>query len=427
MAPINASGNDTEAVVGMSAPAAARTPALAGDSPAPAADTTPSKTSNSETGSRPITIVIDALGGDNAPAVVCDGVRAYLQSESDVNIILTGSAQAIEPLVQEFPGRVEAVVTTQAIGMDEHPAAAIKHKKDSSIVVACQLVKEGRADAFFSAGSTGASMAAATLIIGRIKGVARPAILTVIPAPACPVVLIDIGANADIKPANLLQFAFMGRAYAKAILGVASPRIGLLNIGSEEKKGSALTQEVYALLAEQLEGFAGNAEGNDFFSGAFDCIVTDGFTGNVVLKTLEGTSAVLFKEIKKALMSSFTAKLGAALVKGRLAGLKETFSADKVGGAPLLGLRNVVIIGHGSSNAKAIVNGIHAAAFAVRAQLPQLIEKEISAEKDTRPEGALSTEKDTRPEGTTSPEETTSAEKDTRPEGALSAEKDASQ
>ena len=329
------------------------------------------------TDGRRITVVVDVLGGDNAPKVVCEGVRAFVQNEQGVNIVLTGPVDVVQPLADEYPDRIEAVATTEFIGMDEHPATAVKQKKDSSIVVACRLVKEGRADAFFSAGNTGACMAAATLILGRLKGVQRPAILTVVPAPTGPLAFLDIGANADVKPEYLLQFAQMGRAYAMSVLHVPAPRIGLLNIGSEESKGSAFAQEVYALLAARLEGFAGNAEGNDFFAGTFDCIVTDGFTGNVVLKAMEGAVSVLFREIKGALMSSFTAKLGAALVKGKLMELKELMSADEYGGAPLLGLKNIVIIGHGSSNVKAIANGIRVSAEAVRVQLPLLIEKAV--------------------------------------------------
>ena len=329
------------------------------------------------TDSRPVTVAVDACGGDRAPEVVCAGVRALMQTEQGINIILIGSAEAIKPLADEFPGRIEAVATTESIGMDEHPATAVRQKKDSSIVVGCRLVKEGRADAFFSAGNTGACMAAATLIIGRLKGVARPAILTVIPAPAGSLALLDVGANADVRPGYLLQFAQMGQAYAKSILRIPAPRVGLLNIGSEESKGSVFAQEVYALLAAQLEGFAGNAEGNDFFSGAFDCIVTDGFTGNVALKTMEGMASALFKQLKIALSSSFTAKLGAGLVKGKLMELKESMSADKYGGAPLLGLKKVVTIGHGSSNVTAITNGIRASAEAVRAELPLLIERAV--------------------------------------------------
>ena len=331
-----------------------------------------------EVHARPLTIAVDVLGGDHAPTVVCDGVSAFVTQEPDCNILLTGPADVVESLALRHPGRICAHPTTEFIGMDEHPATAVKTKKDSSIVVACRLVKDGHADAFFSAGSTGACMAAATLVIGRIKKVARPAIAAVIPAPENPVVLLDVGANADVKPEYLLQFAQMGRAYAAAVLGVPEPRIGLLNIGSEPSKGSMLAQEAFSLLSANMAGFAGNAEGNDLFTGAFDCIVTDGFTGNVVLKTTEGTASALFKLMKAALTSSISAKVGAGLVKNKLAALKDTMSAEKYGGAPLLGLKNVVIIGHGSSNARAITNGIRATADAVRAHLPQRIEATIA-------------------------------------------------
>ncbi|MDR2492614.1 MAG: phosphate acyltransferase PlsX [Coriobacteriales bacterium] len=333
----------------------------------------------------PVTVAVDALGGDKAPDVVCAGARAALEADPFLSLVLTGHEEVVVPFAQEQPARVTAFSTTEAIGMDEHPATAVKAKRDSSIVVACRLVKEGSADAFFSAGSTGACMAAATLVIGRAKGVSRPAIAAVIPAPAAPVVLADVGANADVKPEYLLQFAHMACAYAKAVLNVSEPRCALLNIGSEEAKGSALAQEAHLLLARELEGFAGNAEGDDVFSGRFDCIVTDGFTGNILLKAIEGTAGALFAQLKSVFTSSLSAKLGACLVKSRLSVLKETMSAEKYGGAPLLGLKAPVVIGHGSSSATAIANGIHATAEMVRAGLAGRVADAISASELTAP------------------------------------------
>jgi glycerol-3-phosphate acyltransferase PlsX len=324
-----------------------------------------------------ITIAVDVLGGDHAPEVVLEGITAALAFDQSLNILLTGPAEIIEPFAART-GRVAAVPTTEAIAMDEHPAEAVRKKKDSSIVVGCKLVKEGRAQGFFSAGSTGACMAAATLYIGRIKGISRPTIVSVLPAPAHPVVLTDVGANADVKPDYLLQFAQMATIYAERIVGIQNPRVGLLNIGSEETKGNQLAQEAHTLLTQKLENFAGNAEGDDVLAGNFDIIVTDGFTGNVVLKTIEGTTATLFGALKQAFTSSLTRKLGASLVMSGLRDLKKNFSADEVGGAPLLGVSGSCIIGHGSSSPKAIANGIAATARCIRTEVPRLIAEAIN-------------------------------------------------
>jgi len=253
--------------------------------------------------------------------------------------------------------------------MDEHPANAVRSKKDSSIVVGAQLVRDGEADAFFSAGSTGACMAAATLVMGRIKGVSRPAIATVLPTTGAPCVLLDVGANADCKPENLLQFAEMGEAYASVVLGVASPRVALLNIGEEPTKGSMLAQEAHALLAERLGSFVGNVEGRGVLAGVADVIVTDGFTGNVALKLLEGTSAVLLGQVKDAMTSSTVRKLAAAVLKPALVDMKKRLDPDTYGGAPLLGVNGVCIIGHGSSGPKAVENAIRVAVQAVEGGL----------------------------------------------------------
>ncbi|NTU89674.1 MAG: phosphate acyltransferase PlsX [Actinobacteria bacterium] len=320
----------------------------------------------------PVCICVDALGGDNAPGVVLEGVDRALAVDPALSIILTGPKEVVEPFAATRP-RVSAVATTQFIDMDEHPAQAVRTKGDSSIVAGCRLVKEGRAQGFFSAGSTGACMAAATLVMGRIKGIARPAIATVIPSPVRPVVLTDVGANADCKPEYLLQFAQMGSLYAQHILGIAKPRVALLNIGEEETKGSVMAQESYALMKEKLTNFAGNAEGRDILAATYDVFVTDGFTGNVVLKTIEGTSSVLFKTIKGIMVSSLATKLAALVLKPGLKKLMTQIDPDTTGGAPLLGVRGACIIAHGSSNAEAIANGIAAASKTVRVDLVGMI------------------------------------------------------
>ena len=245
-----------------------------------------------------------------------------------------------------------------AAGHSSSLAGAVRAKKDSSIVVGCRLVKEGAAQGFFSAGSTGACLAAGTLVMGRIKGVARPALATVIPSPVRPVVMCDIGANADCKPEYLVQFGQMASIYAEKVIGIEHPRAALLNIGEEDTKGSQFAQEAHGLLRERLSNFAGNAEGSDILPANFDVIITDGFTGNVCLKTIEGTSKTLFKTLKSIMMSTPLTKLGALAIKGGLKQLMAQVSPDTYGGAPLLGVKGALLVGHGSSNALAVKNGV---------------------------------------------------------------------
>lgn len=322
-------------------------------------------------------IAVDAMGGDNAPGVVLEGVAAALDADPRLKVVLCGPAEVVGPFAAEH-ARCEAKATTEVVDMAEHPARAVRSKKDSSLVVGCRLVKEGQAEGFFSAGSTGACLAAATLVIGRVKGVQRPALSMPLPAPAHPVLLCDVGANADCKPAYLVQFARMASVYAERILGLANPRVGLLNIGEEETKGNDLAQKAYGLMKKQVPGFAGNAEGRDILTGDFDVVVCDGFTGNVTLKTIEGTSSVLFKLVKGAMLSSTKAKLGALALKGSLYELKERMSADTYGGAPLLGCKGAVVVGHGSSSAKAIENGVLATARAAREGVSEIIAQTFS-------------------------------------------------
>lgn len=323
-----------------------------------------------------VTVAVDALGGDNAPAAVLEGVDAALAADPDLMVILCGPADTVEAFAAPRE-RCAAVATTEEISMAEHPAQAVRAKKDSSLVVACRQVSEGRAQGFFSAGSTGACLAAGTLVMGRIKGVKRPALATVVPSPAKPCILCDVGANADCKPEYILQFAQMACIYAREVLGVAQPRVGLLNIGEEDEKGSTLAQEANRLLRDQLPSFAGNAEGRDVMGGAFDVIVTDGFTGNVCLKTLEGTAGVLFKALKGIMMSSLKAKMGALALKDGLKGLMAQVDPDRLGGAPLLGVQGACIVGHGSSNGRAVANGIGAAADFVRSGVSEYIAQTV--------------------------------------------------
>ena len=328
--------------------------------------------------SQQVTIAVDAMGGDNAPEVVLEGVKAALARDPELAVILCGPAEIVEPFAQQVE-RCEAQPASEVIEMAEHPANAVRHKKDSSIVVGCRAVKEGRAQGFFSAGSTGACLAAGTLVIGRVKGIARPALAAVLPSPAHPVVLCDTGANADCKPEYLVQFANMATIYAQSVLGIENPRVGLLNIGEEKGKGSQFAQEVYELLEQNVPNFAGNAEGRDVISGAFDIIVSDGFTGNVCLKTIEGTAKVLVKEMKKAMMASTKTKIGALLIKRDLKKVLGSLDPDAVGGAPLLGVKGACIVGHGSSNARAIENGVLATAAVARSGINEIIAQTVQA------------------------------------------------
>ena len=325
-----------------------------------------------------VTIAVDALGGDNAPGVVLDGVEQALAADEDLTVILCGPDEVVSPFAAAHD-RCVAQATTEAISMGEHPAQAVRKKKDSSIVVGCRLVKEEAAQGFFSAGSTGACLAAATLVMGRAKGIARPALATVIPSPVRPVVMCDVGANADCKPEYLVQFGRMGSVYAQKMLGIDQPRAALLNIGEEEEKGSQFAQEAHKLMREKLPNFAGNAEGGDVLAAIFDVFVCDGFTGNVCLKTIEGTSKVLFKTLKDIMMKSAVTKLGALALKGGLADLKRQVSADTYGGAPLLGVKGACIVGHGSSNATAVKNGVLTSAQLVREHVSELIAQTASA------------------------------------------------
>ena len=321
------------------------------------------------TESRAITIAVDAVGGDFAPDEVLAGVATAVASDAGLHIALVGPPQIVDAFASSEGTRITAVHASQTIEMGEHPANAVRTKKDSSIVVGCRLVKEGAADGFVSAGSTGAAMAAATLVMGRIPGVNRPAIATVLPTAGPPSVLLDVGANADCKAEHLEQFAHMGIAYAQTVLGCIAPRVGLLNIGEEPTKGSALAQEAHALLAASVPGFLGNVEGRDVLTGKADVIVTDGFTGNVALKLLEGTSKVLLGQVKEAMTSSTVNKAAAAVLKPALVRLKDRLNPDTYGGAPLLGVRGVCIIAHGSARRVAIANAIKVAAQAGRGDL----------------------------------------------------------
>ncbi len=325
-----------------------------------------------------VTISVDAMGGDHAPDTVLQGVAQALEQDSNLHIILCGDASVVEEFAH-MHDRCEACVTTETIAMNEHPARAVRKKKDSSIVVGCRLVRDQEADGFYSAGSTGACLAAATLVTGRIAGVSRPALCAMIPSPIAPTMLCDVGANADCKPEYLLQFAQMATIYARLVLDIEKPSVGLLNIGSEETKGSLTAQEAYKLLSDNLPSFKGNAEGGDVLNGSFDVVVSDGFTGNICLKTIEGTARVVFKAQKKIFFKNLATKLAAGILKPELMRLADSISPDTYGGAPLLGVKGACIVGHGSSNARAVKNGILMTAKIARTNVVGHIEQTLEA------------------------------------------------
>lgn len=283
-----------------------------------------------------------------------------------VTVILVGQAEKVEPELRRCGWRgdgdkgIELVEAAEVIAMDEAVANAVRRKKKSSLRVGTKLVTEGRADGFVSAGNTGAAMATAKMVIGTLPGVDRPALAALIPTKAAkPTLLLDVGANSECKAHHLAQFAIMGDAYSRAVLGTVKPVVGLMSIGEEEAKGNDLTKEAFPLLRQLSNlNFVGNVEGRDLFSGAVDVIVTDGFTGNVMLKLSEGLTEAMLAMIKRELTTSAVTKAGAVLVKPAFQNVKKRLDYSEYGGAPLLGVRSIVVIGHGRSNARAIRNAI---------------------------------------------------------------------
>ena len=319
------------------------------------------------------TICVDVMGADKEPAVLLEGVTQALEDDPELEVLVAGAADVVEPFAASH-SRARALVTTEVISMSEHPANAVRQKKDASIVRAAAAVRAGEADGLFSAGSTGAVLTAATFGVGRIKGVKRPALSLPFPGvTGKPTVFLDMGANADVKPDVLVQFAHMGRAYSRAILGVAEPRVGLLCNGSEDTKGSEMALAYHAALEAGNCGFAGNAEGTDLLAGTFDVIVADGFTGNVALKSIEGTGKFVLKRLNAAMETSLSNNIVMALLAGSLKSLAAEMSGDEYGGAILLGLRAPVVKGHGATSAQAVRKGTLAAAAAARAGLCEKI------------------------------------------------------
>ena len=339
-------------------------------------------------------IALDAMGGDFAPGEVVVGAVEAAVGLPDVKVLLVGQLAPIQAELDKLPanlkqsaqeamekGTLEIIHAPDVAEMDDSPVDAIKKKKDCSINVAMRLVKEGRADAFVSAGNSGAVATSAILNLGRIPGVKRPAIATILPTsdPTRPIVVVDAGANMDCHPEWLVQFAQMGSVYSRAVLGRMSPAVGLLSIGTEDCKGNEMTKETFPLLKGCPNlNFVGNIEGKDLYKGHIDVAVCDGFVGNVVLKTTESIAKAIGTRLKEACKKTPLRMMGALLMKGAFKDLKKALDPDGCGGAPLLGVPGVVIIGHGSSSHKAIFNAVKAGVAAATNDVSGLIEKAIA-------------------------------------------------
>jgi phosphate acyltransferase len=319
-------------------------------------------------------IAVDAMGGDNAPKEIVEGAKQAVE-ELGVDVVLVGQPESIGDT-----GGLEVIGASEVIGMRDDPAQGVRRKKDSSLVRAAEAVRDGKAAAMVSAGNTGAAMGAALLRMGRLKGVQRPAIATPIPVPGqTPTVLLDAGANTECTPTYLLQFAQMGAAFASARYGVAEPKVALLSIGEEETKGTPLVKETHVLLADSGLRFVGNVEGRDLMSDAADVVVTDGFTGNVALKTLEGALKFLISAVFDAFNSSEAAKSAGAVLLDALSPVAAELDPDATGGAMLLGVDGVCIISHGSSSAGAIVNAVRVAGEMIDGRLVDRLQGAVAA------------------------------------------------
>jgi glycerol-3-phosphate acyltransferase PlsX len=327
-------------------------------------------------------IAVDAMGGDHGPAVVVEGAVAAVR-ETGASTILVGDQAAIEREIARLgAGGLDLEVrhASQVVGMAETPSVALRRKRDSSLRVAAELVRDGKAAAFISAGNTGAAMAISMFVIGVLRGIDRPAIAAVLPSLRGFSVLIDAGANITPKPWHLFQFAIMGHVYARDILRLERPRVGLLSVGEEEGKGNDLTRESYDLLKESRLNFIGNIEGRDIYNGNCDVIVTDGFTGNVALKISESLAEMVGAMIKEELTRDLRSKVGAALAVPAFTRFRRRVDYTEMGGAPLLGIDGAAIICHGASPVKAIKNAVRVAAEWAKAGLNEHIKAALEAE-----------------------------------------------
>ena len=325
-------------------------------------------------------IAIDAMGGDNAPKSAVEGAIQAVK-EYGVEVYLVGIKKELHKYMTEEDknnDKIAIIEASEIIRNDEAPVTAIKQKKDSSMIVGLKQVKDGSCDAFLSAGSTGAFLAGSLLKVGRIKGIDRPALSPLIPTTKGPCMIIDAGANLDCKPKNLQQFAIMGSIYMEKVMGINSPRVGLLNVGTEEGKGTELTKQGFELLSKLNINFIGNIEARDVAEGICDVCVCDGFAGNVLLKTTEGVAQAIFDILKGIFMENVVTKVAALLLKNGLRTFKKKFDYKEVGGAPFMGIDGIMIKAHGSSDARAVKNAVRQAKLLYDNKCLDIIRQEIS-------------------------------------------------
>ena len=320
-------------------------------------------------------IAVDAMGGDHAPAEIVKGA-GQAATELGIDISLVGIPSLVQPLLDSHP-RLQIVPCTQVVAMDEHPAQAVRNKPDSSMAVCARICKEGRADGWVSAGNSGAVMAAALFIQGRIRGVERPALGSIVPTHDGFAYFLDVGANVDSKPEYLAQFAAMGAVYAREMLGRKQPRVALLSNGEEEGKGDELVRETTRKLKGSLPGFIGNVEPKDIFNARADVVVADGFVGNIAIKMAEATAEFLFRSLREEIPKTLPGKLGGALIRPRVRSIRDRIDWREFGGAPLLGIDGVAVVAHGRSDARALKNAVRVARDAVQNGLVGKIRAEV--------------------------------------------------
>ena len=336
------------------------------------------------TDTRGVTVAVDAMGGDHGPTEVVPGAVDYARAHPHDRILLVGDEATIRGTAGELPSNVEIVHAAEVIGMDEHPAKALREKKDATINIAMNLVKEGRAEAVVSAGHTGAGMGAAVLRLGRLPGVDRPALAVQMSTDAGPMVLLDIGANPDSTAENLAQYARMGAIFADKVLGVTNPRVALLSIGEEKGKGDARIQRATELLDETSLNFVGNVEGKDVVHHLADVVVCDAVLGNVVIKFFEGLSGWIFDMFRDEFRGSFRGRVAGMLMRPGIRRIRDVFDYERAGGSPLLGVRGTVIITHGRARRRMVTYGVDVAATMARTRVPDLIAEAFARDAATR-------------------------------------------
>lgn len=331
-------------------------------------------------------VALDAMGGDNAPEQIVKGAVEAVNERSDIEVILVGDKPQVESELKKYQydeKKISVVHTTETISMDEPPVNAIRKKKDSSMVVAMNMVKNKEADAFVSAGSSGAILVGGQVIVGRIKGIERPPLAAVIPTANGVSMLIDSGANVDARPSHLVQFAKMGSVYMEKIAGIKNPRVAIVNIGAEEEKGNALVKETFPILKNSTDiNFTGSIEAREIPNGGADVIVCEAFVGNVILKLYEGLASTLISKIKAGMMSSARSKAGALLVKPALKDTLKSFNVEKYGGAPLLGLNGLVVKVHGNSEAVEVKNAIFQCESFKNEKINEIIKEKLFVENN---------------------------------------------